>query len=257
MKRKLTKAEFDALSDVLKKLYEESDGIYVLMLEDDDEDVARLTTALTASRSDTKKEKTARTRLEAQVAELSAKVEELTGEPSPVNKDVKSIEASYKQKLADEKRTADEKHASLRGYIERTTLDKAAMELAAEISTVPKVMVHHIKSRLKIEFDDDEPILRVLDSAGNPSALSLVDLRKELVADKELSGIVKASEGRGGGASGNRRGGGAAKTLDDMTETERTAFAREDPDGFDAALAAQRAAFAKERNKRGPARRAM
>jgi hypothetical protein len=53
---------------------------------------------------------------------------------------------------------------------------------------------------------------RILDREGKPSAFTIDDLKKEILANKEFSPILKASNATGGGASGARGSGGAGSS---------------------------------------------
>jgi hypothetical protein len=65
----------------------------------------------------------------------------------------------------------------------------------------------------------------VKDSEGKPSALTVDELKKEIMADAAFAPLIVGSKATGGGASGGK-GGGAAKTGDviSMSKDERLAY---------------------------------
>ena len=71
-------------------------------------------------------------------------------------------------------------------------------------------MLPHIKNRLVADFEGDEPVTRILGPDGKPSNMTLDDLEKEFVANKDFSAIIvgsKASGGAGGGEQRRKTGG--------------------------------------------------
>ena len=84
-------------------------------------------------------------------------------------------------------------------------------------------------------------VVRVVDINGNPSTASISDLEKEFVDNKDYSSMIKANVGSGGGASRSTNGGGAPdKKLSEMTATEQSIFANKDPQGYQAAVEAEK-----------------
>ena len=110
--------------------------------------------------------------------------------------------------------------------------------MARKISTVPVAMARMVQDRLTVEIEDGEPVTRVLDKSGRPSAMTLADLEKELVADPDLSGMIVGSKASGSGATANS-GGGATKKLHEMNDSERREWYERDPESFKKAVTAQ------------------
>lgn len=235
----------DGLDDSLKTNYVEKDGKFYLDLDGVDEHPA-----VGALKRAKDHEKTLRQTVEGKLREAEDKVGELEGTVEELRTgaipkgDVEALKKSYTDKAADQQAKFDEKYGKLQRQIEKVMLDSKALEMATEISTAPQLLIPHIRSRLKLEEADGELVVQVVDIAGKPSAASLDDLKKEMLQNKTFAPILIGSKAHGGGAGGGSGGGGASsKKLSDMNEAERTAFAKEDPEGFRQAVAeAQKAA---------------
>lgn len=229
LKKKLTKAEYDKLTDERKKDYKatEFSDTFVLDTDDDDsgDDPAELRRALAREKADRKAAQKA-------LKDLKEKGEgddddndgdgDGEGEPPAgrqrrgngrAEADAKKIDADWKKKY--DKDTAALK-AKLEGrdkFIQKSLRDATANAIAAEISTSPKLMAKAIAERLSVDFDGDEPELVILGTDGKPSGVSVDNLKKEFVANKEYSAIMIASKASGGGApkagTETKPGGGA------------------------------------------------
>lgn len=234
IKKVLTSAEFDKLSDDMKKEYKKSGDEYHLDLEGDDD--------LGALKRAKEHEKLARIAAEKEAKETKQKLDDMVATNARSSGDVAALDKSWQQKL-DEAKQANELELKKRDdVIAATTVEAEATKLAAKISISPTVMLPHIRSRLRTEIADGRAIVRVLDINGQPSALSLTDLEEEFKKNSDFKPLLIGSRasGAGGGGSGGNEGGGAAKDLSKMTEKERIDFFKTDPDGFRAASAAQK-----------------
>lgn len=235
----------DGLSDDVKKEYTEKDGKFYLDIEGLDEHpgVGALKRAKDHEKSLRQKAEEKVTTLEDQLTTKDNEIEGLRTGAVPKD-DVAALKTSYETKLTQKENEFNEKYGKLNGLVEKHMLDGKALELATEISTVPALLVPHIRGRLKLEEVDGQLSVSVLDATGKPSAASLDDLRKELLSNKNFAPILIGSKASGGGANGGSGGGGASKKLSEMNEAERTAFAKDNPEGFRAELAAQQKAAA-------------
>lgn len=229
MKRKITQAEFDALSEALQALYKQDGDSWILQLEDDP--------AFDALKEEKRKEKEAREAAEAELAKRK-KADDDAAEALRVERekaakaagDVEALEKSWKEKHEADVAAAKAAGTQATSALKSIFINKVAADLAAEISTVPDLMVDKIKARLDLEIADGTPITRVLDVNGKPSALSLDDLKKEFVDNKSYAAIIKASDAQGGGAgAGNDGNGVPGKKLSEMTATEEAKFANDHP----------------------------
>lgn len=235
----------DGLPEDIKKEYTEKDGKFYLDIEGLD-----LHPGVGALKRAKDHEKSLRQTAEGKVTELedqlTAKDTEIEGlRTGAVPKDdVNALKTSYEQKLAGKETEFNEKYGKLNSLVEKHMLDGKALELATEISTVPALLVPHVRGRLKLEEVDGQLSISVLSPDGKPSAASMDDLRKELLSNKNFAPILIGSKASGGGANGGSGGGGASKKLGEMNEAERTQFAKEDPEGFRAQLREQQKAAA-------------
>lgn len=226
LKRKITKEAYDALPEAVQSEYKLSGDSYVLDVEDDDLNGLR---KKVDELLDEKKK-------------AQQKAREAQEEAAKKSGDVEALEASWKTKLQE---TEDQLKAQLeatQGTIRSLTIEATANRLASELAIQgsAKALLPHVISRLGLEMVEGKPHVRVLDSQGRPTALTIEDLSKEIAADAALAPIIASSRASGGGASGGSRPGGSGKALKDMSESERIEFYRRDPEGFKAAAAAKK-----------------
>jgi hypothetical protein len=223
MKRTITKTQFEALSDDMKKEYKADGETYVLDLEDY-EDPGELRRARD-------REKQAAQAAKEELATLKQEIDDAKSTGHAKKGDIEALEKSYKEKMLklEEKLTGTVKQRE--SFIRKSLRDNVAKELANKISTSPQLLVPHLLARLDVDLDGDEPATRVLGLDGKPSALSIAELEAEFVANKDFSAIITASKASGGGASGNQ-GGGAAKKPSEYSEKERIELFKSDPVKF-------------------------
>ena len=206
------KAVLDSLEGLAPEFAKEykqgSDGRYYLDIEGIDEhpDIGALKRAKDY-------EKAERQKLAAKLKEVQASLEALTEERDNILKgalpkaDVEKLEESWKQKLAKREQELTEQINNLNGHLQRILVDNVAQQIATEISKAPALLLPHIKQRLKVDFVDGKPVTKVLDADGSISALSIEDLKKEMVANPIYAPIIIGSKASGGGAEGGQRGG--------------------------------------------------
>jgi len=237
IKKILTETEYSALDEAGQKLYaKQADGKYHLDLEEDDgEELKRAK----------EHEKRKRQEAEARAEEAEKKLKEQEDarkaaeeEAARKSGDVTALEKSWKEKRDADVAAAETKAKRAEAALKKQLVDNVAQRIATEISTAPTLLVDAIKRRLSVEIpsdEDAEPLTRVLDRAGKPSAMSVNDLKQEFVDNPEFAAIIKASSASGGGATTQRQGGGAPtnkKKLSEMTATEEAIFANENPEEY-------------------------
>jgi hypothetical protein len=236
LKSKITKAEFDALSDVLKAEYKVGNSAGDQYVLDTDE-----ATALLAARDAMKRERdeaaAERDRLKAEKDAKDAEVQAAKDAEARAKGDTAALDSSWQTKL--DKQKADDKAVidGLNATIRNLTVNSAAKALANDISIAPELLEDAIAKRLKPEINDGVAITRVLDKDGKPSAMSLDELKQEFVANPKYAAIIKGSNASGGGATGGGSGGSAPGTItgkkfNTLTEAERTALYKSDPAKF-------------------------
>lgn len=208
VKRKISKAEYEALSDEKKEFYIENKdrkGEYVVDMDADFN--KELTTALDAVKNDNK---TLTDKLaETETALTAAKAEKAPKDGSVAKDEHESIVKSLNTKLAKAETDSAAAITKRDAFIRKTLIDSKASELAGKISKAPKLLLPHIKARLSANLDGDEPATVVLDADGKPSAYTLADLEQEFVANKDFADIIVGSKATGGNPQ-NAPGGGNA-----------------------------------------------
>lgn len=223
----------DGLSDDVKKEYKEKDGKFHLDLDGDDSEQE-----LTHLRTKKQIAEEHRTRAETKVRELQEKLDEIHRGAVPKG-DVEALENSWKDKLATTESKLKEREQKLQKQLQRATIGARAEALAAELSVAPELMAPEIAKRLTVEESEDGEIrIRVKGPDGKPSAMSIDDLKNEIKADKRYAPVLIGSKASGGGANGNNgsngNGGGdpSGKKPHEMSEAERVAFYKKDPEGY-------------------------
>lgn len=206
----------DGLPDEIKSEYKKGDdGKYHLDVEglDDHPGVGALKRAKDY-------EKAERQKLAKQLSDLQAQLDALIEERDGILKgaipksDVEKLENSYKEKLARREKELSDQISALTSNLQTMLVDNVAQSIASKISTAPELILPHIKARLKAEFNEGKAVTRVLDKDGNPSALSIEDLQKEIVANPVFAPIIIGSKASGSGAEGGHSGSGAPGKLD-------------------------------------------
>lgn len=242
LKRKITKADFDALNPLLQAEYKAEGVDYVLDAEGFD-DPAELKRAKD-------REVEARKVSDAKVKELETKLATITDTDARRAGDIATLEKSWQAKL--DKTIADSTLvvAGKDKFIQTTLVDSVAQSLASELAGESAiVLLPHIKARLSADLTGEKPLTRVLDNDGKPSAASVEDLKKEIAADNRFKAVVIASKASGGGAAGGGgrpNGGGAApsnKKFKELNDQERIDWHKRDPEGFKVAAEADKRVY--------------
>lgn len=209
--RKINKDVFDKLSDELKGFYEEKNGSYVLKVDGDggDEDPAELRRALERERQDKKD-------LKKELKDLNDKLEETTGIDAKKRGDIETLEKSWKEKLDKITKEFTDKLTAKDAFIRTTLVDSVATQMAVKLcADKSSIILPHIKARLTADLEGESPATKVLDAHGKVSALTVEDLEKEFVANKDFSFIIVGSKANGSGTSnGNSRRGHGGAPLD-------------------------------------------
>jgi len=231
LKVKITKAEFDKLSDVLKAEYKENDAKdgYILDAEGV-EDTGALKRAKDREAEEAKKEKKRADDLQAEIDRRDAADGGTAEEKARKAGDIATLEKSWTTKMDNEVNKVKGTLTQREQHLQKLLVHDTAMRLAQKISTKPNVLLPHILARLSADLTGDEPTTRVLDRDGKPSALTIAELEKEFVGNDDFAAIITGSKSSGGGAPGGKQnGGGAPKKFAEMTGTERAALKDSDP----------------------------
>jgi hypothetical protein len=215
MKYKISKAEYEALDAAIQALYKAMGDDFVLVVEglptggEDLEGLKRQNQTLLDEAKEAK-----RLRREAE-----EKREQQEREAAKQRGDFEQLYASSEQALAAERARL----AELTTSIERRDLTSAAYKVATEIADGEnaEILAEFVQRRLKVV----EGQVKVTDAAGNLTIASLYDLAKEFQQAPRYAALVRGSQANGGGAAGGK-GGGATKTWEQMSGTERVALRR-------------------------------
>lgn len=227
MKRKvkISKDQYDALSDADKFLYVE-DGDKGYKLDIDDSEVAE------EMRRARDREKVRADDAERRVTDLETRLSSLEGDDARKRGDISAIERSWQEKLDKQKNDSDKLVTGLKTQLEKVMVDSAVDAISHEIFAKPSRDSRLIRDRVYIDYDGETPVVRVRDKDGKASALSLEDLKKETLDNADYADILVGSKATGSGGAGGNQGGGAAKQPSEYTEAERVKLYRDNPEEF-------------------------
>lgn len=193
LKLKITKEEFDKLPADIQTEYSEKDGTYVL-------DVSGIEDTGALKRA---KDRESQMRKDAEKAlrEAQAELDKLNEGDARKKGDIETLEKAWQGKLDSQKSEYETKLGNRDKFIRESLVDNVAHTLANKISDSPALIIPHIKARLTADLDGETPTTKILDATGKVSEMSVEDLEKEFVANKDFSAIIRASKASGGGAS--------------------------------------------------------
>lgn len=221
-KWKLTKEEFDALTDEQKAMYKEAGDGYQIQIDGmpDIPDVSGLQKKVDELLSEKKSEQEKR-----RLAEDAAK--KAAEEQARKNGDIESLEKSWSEKLSTREKELlaqlQEKDTSLRTLL----VDNVAQSLAAKLAGDSAALIMpHIKSRLAVE----DGKTRVVDAAGQPSALTIDELEKEFRGNQLFAPVIIGSKATGTGGDGGKDkshagGGDKPKSVNPLVDRAREIIA--------------------------------
>lgn len=224
LKAKITKEQYEALSEALKGEYKQDGDSYIIDL-DDGEVAAEMRRARDREKVRADEADRAKKAAEDRLAELE-------GNDARKRGDIDSIEKSWKDKLDTAEAKGKAAVDGLKSQLESLMLDSAVTKIASEIFIKPNRDARLLRDRVYIDYDGETPVLRVRDKDGKASAMTLEDLRKETVDNPEYDDILSGSKATGSGGGGGNQGGGAAKQPSEYTEAERVKLFKENPTEF-------------------------
>lgn len=233
LKLTITSEEHAALDEHVKPLYT-VDGDNFKLAVDGLEDTGALKRAKDREALAAKEAKERAEALQIELDDLKAKEADEDKNKHRKTKDLDALERSWKEEADKRVKVESDKREKREKQLEALLVDSRAEAIAAELFTVLEIGRDYVRKFLRAELDGDEPITRVLDAAGQPTAKSLDDFKKELLANDSLKGILVASKASGGGAgNGGGSGGGAStKKPEEMTGAERSELFRTNPAEF-------------------------
>lgn len=197
LKRTVSKEEHAKLDEGIKGLYiEDGDGFRL------DLDGGEDTGALKRAKD---REVQLRKDAETKLREAQERLDELSGNDAKKRGDIEALEKSWKEKNDKLSTESQAQINKLKASTEKHLRDGNARAIAAKISNAPELLYPHLVSRMTVDYDGDEPKLRILDAEGKPSAMTIDELSAEFVANKNYAAIMVASKASGGGAPGGQQ----------------------------------------------------
>lgn len=225
MKYQIDKAAFDALDPALQALYKPQGDNYVLAIEGlpQPEDTSGLKAKVEQLLAEKKTEAEKRKQAEEE-ARIAAE------EAARKSGDTEALDRSWNEKHTKALTEKESALTALQAQIHSLTVGAAAARIAGELAVQGSagVLQRLIEHRLSMEMRDGVPTVVVRDNEGRPTAATLAEFKTEVTNDPALAPLVAASKASGGGASG-AKGGGAAKTWDQLSGMERVELRRTNP----------------------------
>lgn len=178
------------------------------------------------------------TKLEANNKELLAekkeawdRAEKARMEAAKKGGDVEALEKSWQEKLNAMIAEKDAEASQYKQMVTGLTVGATAIRLAAEVfGDHADLMMPHVNSRLSTEITEGKPKVRVLDTEGKPTAMSIQDLAKEFRDNPKFAPFVIGSRSSGGAPHGTGKGVGAQtmtrSSFDALSPKQRAEFAR-------------------------------
>lgn len=194
LKRKITKEEFDKLSEAFKEEYKESNGQFYLDIDQDGVDAMKLARD---------HEKEARKQAELKLKTLEEEIENMKYEGNKNKGNIEAIEKSWNEKHSKTNNEWSEKLSKLQNSVKKSLIVSTAKQLANDLFISPNLHSRFIEDRLSVDFDSEVPTIRILDNSGKPSALTVEELKQEFKANKEFAPILIGSKASGGSAPTN------------------------------------------------------
>lgn len=212
MKRKLSKTEYEALHDILKSEYEEKNGSYHAKIEDEDD-------AVNALRKAKDNESNAYKETKAALAKALADAEELKTGQHRKNGDVEALDASWKAKFAERETELLNENGTLKGAAIKAAKEAVLSGLASKHikPEYQRMFKKDIDERIEVQLENGAAVMRILGHDGKPSALTMADFEKEVLANKEYAPIIIASRASGGSAPARLAGHGMPNTNETQT----------------------------------------
>lgn len=193
LKRKVTKEEFDKLPEVLKAEYEEKNGMFHAIIDGDDDAIEAIKRAKeheSESHKETKRK----------LKELEDRLSKDKYNSDKSNNDVAAIEKSWQDKFSARETELLGKNKTIESMLSNSLKDSVISSIASELvkTDSQRIFKKAVADRFVVEMDGDAPKIRIMDREGKPSAMSLEDFKKEVLADKEYTSILNISKASGG-----------------------------------------------------------
>lgn len=146
-------------------------------------------------------------------------------EASRKSGDVEAIEKSWSEKFTARETELNERIKQSETMIDSLTTKSSAATMASELAVQgsASVLEPHILNRLRTEIRDGKPTTIVLDAAGQPSAMTLGELKAEISNNAAFAPLIVGSKANGAGGHGGQGASGAGKGNMGGSKSERLA----------------------------------
>ncbi len=230
MQYKLTKAQFDALTEDQQKEYALDGESATLKIEGEGAPtlaaIAHADEKRLLSDKHRKTAEKARDTAESAADKLREDLKGASGTEAiaKINAEhQKELETIRAERAEDLKATkAKDDAALMKGQVDKFTNDNFK---------TPELFQSLYADRLSVEEVEGQSVIRVRDAEGKASVQSLAELNKEFLDNPTYKDHVKVNVGNGGGAAPGGGGGASSKSLSEMTATEQAKFEMDDPEG--------------------------
>lgn len=225
MKYLIDKAAYDALEPSMQAFYRAQGEDYVLAVEGlpAPEDVTGLKAKNDELLAELRTNKT-----KAREAEEAARI--AAEDAARKSGDTEALDRSWQEKHTAALAEKDGALSALQAQVHALTVGATAARVAGELAVQGSaaVLQQIIEPRLSMELREGKPTVVVLDAERRPTALTVEEFKTQLFNDASLAPLIASSRASGGGATGGK-GGGAAKTWNQLTGMERVELRRTNP----------------------------
>lgn len=201
----------DSLPDDVKKEYKKGgDGKFYLDVDgiDDHPGVKNLKTSMENAKRERGEARDALSAAQTQLSKANDDLDDMRRGAIP-KADVTALENSWKTKLETANTESSAKITKLTGALDKNLRQAEATRLASEMFVSTQLGLPYVLPRLSVVEENDEFVVKVLDAKGQPSALTVDELKKEFLQNKDFAPILRGTRASGGGANGGNGGGGA------------------------------------------------
>lgn len=223
MKFKITKDQYDALSEDLQKLYVKVGNSYQLDLEDEvvtKQEMDDQISGLTDKNRELLDEKKKAEREAREAKEKKAKEEE----------DYKSLYETSQEKLRELQQTVETFTKKEQTQMISEAANKVGAKLCPNYPRRAKLLAKFAKDQLG--FYDGKVV--VLNDGGNPTAYTLDDLAKQMTQSGDYDDLIEGTGGKGAGEQGNKQDGKSDEKWADFTSDELSKIRKENPTRYEA-----------------------
>lgn len=222
LKYKITKDEFDALDPLIQAEYKGDGAGYILDTDVQNQDTTALVNAHQRVKDELK-------RLKDEQEERDRQTEQRIRDELRTSGNTTELERRLTAERETLRSTMQQDVDRRTQQLSRVLVQDRAANLARELSGAAwQVMLPHVQGRLVADLDSDTPACKVIAADGQPSTLSIEDLKKEFLNNPAFASIIVGVDSSGGGANRNP-GGNASKKPEEYSQDERVALYQSNP----------------------------